>query len=209
MAQKLGLFYNQNGLQGTLLGIIDDVPCIKRKQISKNDSVVFFDENDNIIGFNIANASQLLTDGESGFIRPTNELIKKIEQILSVDLSAFHDQLAFVVGEVVDYVSIPKTHLRYCKVDIGTKVLEIVCGANNFDKNTYVVVALDGAVMPDGQVIKKRNIRDNIVSEGMLCSYQELNLPHEANEVGIICLPYDLKNLTVGSEFIRVFYPFE
>ena len=86
-------------------------------------------------------------------------------------------------------------HLHCCKVDIGDKVLDIVCGAPNARKGLKVIVALPGAILPGG-VIKKSVIRGE-ESDGMLCSIAELGLENkfltEADKAGIHELPLDAK----------------
>lgn len=83
-----------------------------------------------------------------------------------------------VIGEVVECVNHPDSdHLHLCKVNIGSEVLNIVCGAPNVRVGLKVIVALDGAILPGG-VIKKGIIR-GCESNGMLCSMAELGLEHK------------------------------
>ena len=82
-----------------------------------------------------------------------------------------------VVGEVLECEDIPETHLHNCKVNVGDEVLNIVCGAPNVRKGIKVIVAMDGAQLPDG-VIKKGKIR-GYESNGMICSIKELGLDHK------------------------------
>ena len=80
-----------------------------------------------------------------------------------------------VIGEVKECVMHPDSdHLHVCKVDIGSEILNIVCGAPNVRENIKVIVAKAGAVLPGG-VIKKGMIR-GVESNGMLCSIEELGL---------------------------------
>ena len=80
-----------------------------------------------------------------------------------------------VIGHIIDCVDHPDSdHLHVCKVDVGTEVLDIVCGAPNCRKGLKVIVALVGAKLPLGE-IKKGKIR-GIESNGMLCSKAELGL---------------------------------
>ena len=99
-----------------------------------------------------------------------------------------------VIGEVKECEMHPDSdHLHVCKVDIGTEVLNIVCGAPNVRKGLKVIVALDGAVLPE-KTIKKGSIRGQ-ESNGMLCSMLELGLEHkyvdEVDKTGIHELPLD------------------
>ena len=54
-----------------------------------------------------------------------------------------------VIGEVVECYPHPDSdHLNICKVNIGSEVTQIVCGASNVRKDLKVIVALPGAVLP-------------------------------------------------------------
>ena len=109
-----------------------------------------------------------------------------------------------ITGEVIDCIDHPDSdHLHCCKVNIGSEVLDIVCGAPNVRKGIKVIVALDGAKLPGGE-IKKGVIRGQ-VSNGMLCSKQELGLDSkflvEKDKTGIHELPLDTE---VGIDPIKV-----
>lgn len=99
-----------------------------------------------------------------------------------------------VIGEVKECEMHPDSdHLHVCKVDIGSEVLNIVCGAPNVRKGLKVIVALDGAVLPEKTI--KRGIIRGQESNGMLCSMLELGLEHkyadEVDKTGIHELPLD------------------
>ena len=80
-----------------------------------------------------------------------------------------------VIGKVLECSDHPDSdHLHVCKVDIGTEVLDIVCGAPNCRKDLKVIVAKVGAKLPDGE-IKAGKIR-GCDSNGMLCAMSELGL---------------------------------
>ncbi len=108
-----------------------------------------------------------------------------------------------VVGEVKECKMHPDSdHLHVCKVDVGSEILDIVCGALNVREGLKVIVALDGAELPGG-TIKKGMIRGQ-VSNGMLCSMAELGLEHkfldEEDKTGIHELPTDAP---VGADAIK------
>ena len=99
-----------------------------------------------------------------------------------------------VIGEVKECEMHPDSdHLHVCKVDVGTEVLDIVCGAPNVRKGLKVIVALVGAELPE-ITIKKGSIRGQ-ESNGMLCSMLELGMEHkyvdEIDKTGIHELPED------------------
>ena len=98
------------------------------------------------------------------------------------------------IGKVIECKDHPDSdHLHVCKVDIGSEVLNIVCGAPNVREGLKVIVALVGAKLPEIE-IKKGVIRGQ-ESNGMLCSMAELGLEHkfldEVDKTGIHELPED------------------
>ena len=66
--------------------------------------------------------------------------------------------------------------------------LEIVCGATNIAPGRRIAVALPGAVLPGDRRIE-RTEKMGVVSNGMLCSGDELRLTADAD--GILILPAD------------------
>ena len=110
-----------------------------------------------------------------------------------------------VVGEVLECQMHPDSdHLHVCKVDVGTEVLQIVCGAPNVRKGLKVIVALVGAVLPGDFKIKAGKIR-GVESNGMLCSIAELGLDSKflksEDKEGIHELPESSK---VGEDPIKL-----
>lgn len=82
------------------------------------------------------------------------------------------------IGKILECKDHPNSdHLHLCKVDVGSEVLDIVCGAPNAREGIKVIVALVGATLPGG-TIKKGKIRGE-ESYGMLCSIEELGLEHK------------------------------
>ena len=61
------------------------------------------------------------------------------------------------------------------KVNVGSNILQIVCGAPNVKVGLKVIVALVGAILPGNFEIKKGKIR-GIESNGMVCALFELGL---------------------------------
>ncbi|ANQ53791.1 phenylalanyl-tRNA synthetase subunit beta [Thermosipho sp. 1063] len=104
-----------------------------------------------------------------------------------------------VVGKVIDVENHPNAdRLIVCKVDVGTEVKTIVTGDLTVSKGSIVPVALEGAKL--GEItIKPRKMR-GIMSEGMMCSLQELGL--EENSSGV----YKFKDeVPVGTDVIEYF----
>lgn len=108
-----------------------------------------------------------------------------------------------VIGFVTECENHPDSdHLHVCKVDVGTEVLDIVCGAPNVAKGQYVVVAPVGSRMPDGMLIKKAKLRGQ-TSNGMICSERELGLSDD--HTGIMVLQELLSGpFTPGSNALDV-----
>ena len=87
-----------------------------------------------------------------------------------------------VIGEVLECKEHPDSdHLHVCDVNIGDKVVQIVCGAPNVRKGLKVIVALPGAVLPGDFEIKKSKIR-GVESNGMICALYELGLEEKTEE---------------------------
>ncbi|TMC66547.1 MAG: phenylalanine--tRNA ligase subunit beta [Chloroflexi bacterium] len=94
-----------------------------------------------------------------------------------------------VVGELLTVASHPRAdRLSVTTVTIGGEPLEIVCGATNIAAGQRVPVALPGAVLPGGRRIE-RTAKMGILSNGMLCSGDELHLTTDGE--GILILPPD------------------
>ena len=109
------------------------------------------------------------------------------------------------VGEVIECENHPDSdHLHVCKVNIGTEVLNIVCGAPNVKTGLKVIVALPGALLPGGE-IKKGKIR-GVESNGMLCSIKELGLDNKFLEEKDIAGIHEFNNdVEIGSDPINYF----
>ena len=87
-----------------------------------------------------------------------------------------------VIGEVVECTMHPDSdHLHVCKVNIGSEIIQIVCGASNIKENIKVIVALPGAHLPNDFVIKAGKIR-GVESNGMICALFELGLEEKTEE---------------------------
>lgn len=98
----------------------------------------------------------------------------------------------FKVVQVVSVAHHPNADkLRLCEVvDASGQQARIICGASNVREGMKTICAVPGAIVPAGNfVIKKSKIRGEL-SEGMLCSYAELQL--ENHSEGIIDLDDDI-----------------
>ncbi|MDD2434959.1 MAG: phenylalanine--tRNA ligase subunit beta [Bacilli bacterium] len=93
------------------------------------------------------------------------ESIKRISEATNV-----------VVGYIKECRKHPEsTKLSICKVDIGDKVVQILCGAPNVKQDQYVAVAKVGAILPGNVEIKKAQLA-GMESNGMICALDELGI---------------------------------
>ncbi|QEY23102.1 phenylalanine--tRNA ligase subunit beta [Neisseria animalis] len=96
-----------------------------------------------------------------------------------------------VVAEVKSVEKHPDAdRLNITQVDAGTgELIQIVCGAPNVKPGIKVPCSLPGAVLPGNFKIKPTQMR-GVVSNGMLCSTDELGLPDDGVD-GLHILPAD------------------
>jgi len=94
-----------------------------------------------------------------------------------------------VVAQILSSEKHPNADkLSVCRVTDGSIERQIVCGAKNYKVGDKVPLALPGATMAAGFTIKESKLR-GIVSQGMMCSAEELGLPK--GEDGLLILPAD------------------
>lgn len=132
------------------------------------------------------------------------ELGKKVtESDINVEKVITNHIDNLVIGEVVECVNHPDSdHLHICKVDIGSEVLQIVCGAPNVRVGLKAIVALVGAVLPGDFEIKKSKIR-GVESNGMLCALYELGLEDKNDETYSKGIYEGASNLKVGEDALK------
>jgi phenylalanyl-tRNA synthetase beta chain len=105
----------------------------------------------------------------------------------------------FVVGYVVEAIQHPNAdRLRVCKVDTGAGVVQVVCGAPNARTGMKGIFAPSGSYIPGTDLhLKASKIRGE-ESNGMLCSFRELQLGDDHS--GIIDLPAEAKTGAPAAE---------
>ncbi len=106
-----------------------------------------------------------------------------------------------VIGRVLEVGSHPNADkVRVTKVDVGDEILDIICGAWNFEAGAVVPVAKPGAVLQGDFKISQRKIR-GITSNGMICSESELEVGED--EAGIMVLDNDYPDAAerLGQDF--------
>lgn len=107
---------------------------------------------------------------------------------------------AVLVGKVVEKKVHPGANkLSLCRVDIGSEILDVVCGAPNVDVDQFVPLAPVGVTLPDGTKLRKAKIRGE-VSHGMILSEAEMGLSQESS--GIYVLPFREGEINPGERFI-------
>lgn len=78
-----------------------------------------------------------------------------------------------------------RSDLLVCTVLIDRKhekTVQVVCGDSTLKLKERVVLAQDGAKLPDGRVVKNTTIH-GVESQGMLCSGEELNISSDTDAV--------------------------
>lgn len=190
----MNVFYNKEGIGDTLIIYLKDINIENRSaEVEGNVAKIVDKETNEIAGYNIFQVSSYMNvQSENGVVSLTEELVSNINKVLNEngmegnlnpDLSP-----KFVVGYVEEKEKHPNADkLSVCKVNVGTEVLQIVCGAPNVEAGQKVVVAKVGAVMPSGLLIKDAELR-GVASSGMICSAKELALPNAPQEKGILVL---------------------
>jgi len=112
-----------------------------------------------------------------------------------------------VIGEIKTCVPHPDSdHLHVLQVDEGPKygVHQIVCGAPNAREGLKVIVAREGATLPEVEI--RRSVIRGVESDGMCCSLAELGIDRkflsERQLAGIEELP---SNAPVGEENVLAY----
>ncbi|MBS4208645.1 YtpR family tRNA-binding protein [Bacillus sp. FJAT-50079] len=199
----MNVFYNQKGIGDTLIITLKEIEHVAFDR--KGDVARIYDEKTNETGgFNLFQASSYVELDANGQVELNEEIVAKINDALVKNEFDEKIEADFSPKFVVGYIKEKEKHpnadkLSVCKVDVGTEVLQIVCGAPNVDAGQKVVVAKVGAVMPSGMLIKDAELR-GVPSSGMICAARELELPNAPQEKGILVL--EDEKYEVGQAFI-------
>lgn len=110
----------------------------------------------------------------------------KVEEVITKG----DDIINVVTGKIEKIEPHPDADkLVVCQLNVGEEELvQIVTGANNMKEGDIVPVALHGASLPNGMKIKKGKLR-GIVSNGMMCSEEELGIAENIEVHGLMILP--------------------
>ena len=88
-----------------------------------------------------------------------------------------------IVCRVEEIKSHPNAdRLKICKVSTGEDSTSVISGAGNILEGAHFVLALPGAIMPDGTEISETELK-GISSSGMLCSGAELGLSTDSDKL--------------------------
>ena len=106
----------------------------------------------------------------------------------------------FTVAQVVEEKKHPNADkLKVCRVDIGSDIVDVVCGAPNVEKDMKVVYAPPGSTIPSTQMKLKASKIRGVESLGMMCSEFELGISDDHD--GIIKLDDSVK---VGQSYAEI-----
>lgn len=92
-----------------------------------------------------------------------------------------------------------KLNLVTFKTDVSGSLSKVVCGASNVEIGMKAAYAPTGTLLPNGLLLEPKKIR-GVLSEGMLCSEEELGLSEESE--GIIHLK---KDSPIGIDMLEYF----
>ena len=131
----------------------------------------------------------------------------EVEGIEDYNSAPQTDLSQLIVGQITKCEKHPNADkLKLTEVDIGSKKLNIICGAPNVETNQKVVVATVGSTLYTNKnekiKIKKAKIR-GIESHGMIVSEFEIGLSN--NHEGIINLD---NNVKIGSDYSKTIKPY-
>jgi phenylalanyl-tRNA synthetase beta chain len=107
-----------------------------------------------------------------------------------LEVEAVSDRFEYLKSVRVGRVAAVKDHpnadrLKVCDVDIGERMLTVVCGAPNVREGLLSPLALPGTPFPNKRILEKGLIR-GVTSEGMLCSEAELELGIDTSGIMIL-----------------------
>ena len=172
--------------------ILQDTSDVKRSVERKGKVARVFEQaTGKTLAWNIFEASSLIPIEGKGQVFLTEDQVAVLNQVFVQE--GFEAVLEadtapkFVVGQIVEMVAHPDSdHLNICQVQISAdKMIQIVAGAPNAVVGLKTIVALPGAMMPNGSLIFPGKLRGE-ESYGMMCSPRELDLPNAPQVRGII-----------------------
>jgi phenylalanyl-tRNA synthetase beta chain len=116
----------------------------------------------------------------------------------------------FRIGKVLSAERHPDAErLSVCSVQLaGSDTRTIVCGAPNVAPGEVVLVALPGAVLPDGTKLGRANLR-GVASDGMILSETEVQLGTDADGIMVLSDSFEVgeaadRYLTLGDDVLEL-----
>ncbi|MBJ8326391.1 YtpR family tRNA-binding protein [Streptococcus pacificus] len=184
--------YNKEHVGDVLMVIVANDEG-KRVSVERKGLVarVFREDTNETVAWNIFEASEVTAISGNGQVTLSDDEVAAFNQEMvaaGFDASLENPQTpSFVVGEIIAMEAHPDSdHLNICQVKVAAdKELQIVAGAPNARVGLKTIVALDGAMMPNGSLIFSGKLR-GVDSFGMMCSPRELALPNAPQKRGII-----------------------
>lgn len=184
--------YNKEQVGDVLMVILQDTKPIAR-QVERKGKVarVYAEKDGHTLAWNIFEASSLMKLSGDGQVFPSPKDLEVLNQELAKE--DFEEKLeatptpVFLVGQIKEMKAHPDSdHLNICQVAINPdKTVQIVAGAPNVAVGLKTIVALPGAMMPNGSLIFPGKLR-GVNSYGMMCAPRELALPNAPQKRGII-----------------------
>ncbi|NLY90751.1 MAG: phenylalanine--tRNA ligase subunit beta [Firmicutes bacterium] len=97
------------------------------------------------------------------------------------------------LGQVASITPHPKTDKLYlCRIRLYDGEVNVITAAKNLKVGDIVPLALPGSQLPDGKIIQPAEFQ-GIISEGMLCSEEELGLARQSEGIMVLPTGTDLK----------------
>ena len=132
-------------------------------------------------------------------IKSDNNFLAEALTMAGLEIESVSDPYDYLQKVVIGRIRSISAHsnadkLKCCQVDIGERVIPVVCGATNIYENALIACALPGTCFPDGTLLKKTVIR-NEPSEGMICSEKELGIGDDSDGILILNGPYQTGSL--------------
>lgn len=201
-------FYNPVGIGDALLLTSGKAPAVVAES-KDNVTVITNKETGEAESINIFGVAEALALTGNGHIVLTEQQVNQVNEMIAAagfNVTVTVDNTPkFVAGYVQECEAMEDSdHLSITQTDIGEEEVQIVCGASNIDEAMTVLVALPGAVMPNGAIIWPGELRGT-PSHGMICSTRELGLERLDDAPGIWELDDEIEPGTPLEEVIAYY----
>lgn len=132
-----------------------------------------------------------------------NNLGVEVEEVYQIG----HNLNEIEIGKILAVKPHPNSDkLNLCTVEYSKGEIEVVCGASNVKPGLFIpYIGIDSKLPSNPQItISPRDIR-GVVSEGMICSQEELCLPATIDGIFDLSMICDTENLNIGDSFANTF----